>query len=383
MKNLTQNSTVNQWKDRLLDIPAIRLGVRTFKEMSDDDGPHLAAGVAYYTILSLFPLILGLLALASFFISPQTAKDWMMDFFRQNLPTSTDLLEQNLDNIYRFRSVAGLASLVALFWTTSTMLAAISRSVNRAWDIHQDRPFLVQTARHIAMALATGLLMLLAVAVAAGRAFIDDLVPGAVEEIPFLQSIGSMVITSFLSFLLALMVFSMIYKYMPNTRTYWSYILPGAILAASLFEVAKQAFIIYLNNFVSYQQIYGSLASVIILLVWIYFSALILVIGAEFSSEYTRIRRGVDKEKELVYYARGQYDQVLQNYQQALIIAREVGNRVGEGTTLNNIGETYRALGEHGQALENFRQALIVAREVEFRGLEETVLLNIKSLSDK
>jgi tetratricopeptide (TPR) repeat protein len=83
-----------------------------------------------------------------------------------------------------------------------------------------------------------------------------------------------------------------------------------------------------------------------------------------------------------VYYARGQYDQVLQNYQQALIIAREVGNRAGEGTTLNNIGEMYRALGQHGQALENFRQALIIAREVEFRGSEETVLLNIKSLSD-
>jgi membrane protein len=175
-----------------------------------DDGPHLAAGVAYYTILSLFPLILGLLALASFFISPQTAKDWMMDFFRENLPTSTDLLEQNLDNIHRFRGVAGLGSLVALFWTASTMFAAISRSVNRAWDIHQDRPFLVQTARHIAMALATGLLMLLAVA--ASRAFIDDLVPGMVEEIPFLQSIGGMVITSFLSFLGALGVFSMIYK---------------------------------------------------------------------------------------------------------------------------------------------------------------------------
>jgi membrane protein len=310
VKNLTQNPTLIQWKDRLLDIPAVHLGVRTFKEMNNDDGPHLAAGIAYYTILSLFPLILGLLALASFFISPQTANDWMMDFFRQNLPTSTDLLEQNLNNIYRFQSVAGLGSLVALFWTASNMFAAISRSINRARDIHQDRPFLVQKARHLTMAVATGLLMPLSVAVAAGRAFIDDLVPSVVEEIPFLQSIGSMVITSFLSFLVALVVFAMIYKYMPNTRTYWSYILPGAILAAFLFEVAKQAFIIYLNNFANYQDIYGSLASVIILLVWIYYLALILVLGAEFSSEYARMRRGVsegelltslheDEEKEL------------------------------------------------------------------------------------
>jgi membrane protein len=299
VKNLTQNPTLIQWKDRLLDIPAVHLGIRTFKEMSNDDGPHLAAGVAYYTILSLFPLILGLLALASFFISPETAKDWMMDFFRQNLPTSTDLLEQNLDSIYRFRGVAGLVSLVGLFWTASTMFAAVSRSVNRAWDIHQNRPFLVERARHIAVAIATGLLMPLSVAVATGRAFIDDLVPGVVEEIPFFQSMGSMVITSFLSFLVALAVFSMIYKYMPNTRTYWSYILPGAILAVFLSEVGKYAFIIYLNNFANYQNIYGSLASGIILLVWIYYLALILVLGAEFSSEYTRMRRGVSEGDQL------------------------------------------------------------------------------------
>jgi membrane protein len=155
--------------------------------------------------------------------------------------------------------------------------------------------YCVEKARHIAMALATGLLMLLAVTLSAGRAFIDDLVPGVVEEIPFLQSIGSMMITSFLSFLVALVVFCMIYKYMPNTRTSWSYILPGAILAAFLFEAAKYAFIIYLNNFANYQDIYGSLASVIILLVWIYYLALILVLGAEFSSEYIRMCRGVSE----------------------------------------------------------------------------------------
>jgi uncharacterized BrkB/YihY/UPF0761 family membrane protein len=122
----------------------------------------------------------------------------MMAFFRENLPTSTDLLEQNLDNIHRFRSVAGLISLVALFLTASTRFAAISRSVNRAWDIHQERPVLVEKARHIAVALATGLLMPLSVAVAASRAFIDNLVPGLVEEIPFLASLCSMVISSFL-----------------------------------------------------------------------------------------------------------------------------------------------------------------------------------------
>jgi tetratricopeptide (TPR) repeat protein len=82
------------------------------------------------------------------------------------------------------------------------------------------------------------------------------------------------------------------------------------------------------------------------------------------------------------YQARGQYDQALQNYQQALVIHREVGNRVMEGTILNNIGLVYQARGQYDQALENCQQALVIAREVGDRALEEAVLANIKSLSD-
>jgi tetratricopeptide (TPR) repeat protein len=83
-----------------------------------------------------------------------------------------------------------------------------------------------------------------------------------------------------------------------------------------------------------------------------------------------------------VYHARGQYDQALQNYQQALVIHREVGNRPMEGATLSNIGETYQAQGQYDQALENFQQALVIIREVGDKASEETVVANIKSLPD-
>jgi tetratricopeptide (TPR) repeat protein len=84
----------------------------------------------------------------------------------------------------------------------------------------------------------------------------------------------------------------------------------------------------------------------------------------------------------LVYDARGQYDQALENYRQVLVIHREVGNRAEEGTTLNNIGEMYRARGQYDQALHNYQQALVILREVGDRAEEEAVLANIKSLSD-
>ena len=98
-----------------------------------------------------------------------------------------------------------------------------------------------------------------------------------------------------LPFLFSLTIFLLIYKFTPNTRTYWRYIWPGAVLAAVLFEVSKSIFVFYVDNFANYEEVYGSLASVIVLLAWTYFSGLILITGAEFTSEYERMRHGVER----------------------------------------------------------------------------------------
>ncbi len=83
-----------------------------------------------------------------------------------------------------------------------------------------------------------------------------------------------------------------------------------------------------------------------------------------------------------MYSNQGLYDQALENYQQALIIARDVGDRAGEGTTLNNIGGVYHNQGLYDQALENYQQAMVIARALGLRTLEEAVLSNIADLSD-
>ena len=92
------------------------------------------------------------------------------------------------------------------------------------------------------------------------------------------------------AFLLILAVFLLIYKLLPNTKTYWRYIWPGALTAAILFEIARTLFIFYLEHYANYQLIYGSIASVIILLVWVYYSAFIMVLGAEFTYQYSHMR---------------------------------------------------------------------------------------------
>mgnify|MGYP001599164108 CR=1 FL=1 len=98
------------------------------------------------------------------------------------------------------------------------------------------------------------------------------------------------------AFLLILAVFLFLYKIIPNTKTYWRHIWPGALLAAVLFEIARTLFILFilfLYDFAGYQFIYGSIASIIVLLVWIYYSAFIVILGAEFTFQYGVLRHPV------------------------------------------------------------------------------------------
>jgi len=275
-------------KGRLLDVPAVQLIVRTVQELGDDDATHMAAGVAYYAILSLFPLLLGLLAIFGMFLPSEAVQGELFDFFERNLPGASDVVERNIEEVVRLRGVIGLVGLVLLFWSASAMFGALARSINRAWDIHRDRPFHIRKLRDIAMALGTGVLFVLSV--------------GATAVFSILQGMDLPVVGTaadsgarFLGFLFSLAIFLLLYKFMPNTKTFWRYVWPGALLAAILFEVAKTLFVLYLGNFASYESVYGSVGSVIALLVWIYISAFILILGAEFSAEYGRMREGVSR----------------------------------------------------------------------------------------
>lgn len=267
------------------------LVMRTVQEMSDDDGPHMAAGVAYYAIFSLFPLIVGLIALLNLLPESGATQDQLSDFVSDFLPGAEELLDGNIE-------VGGALSVVAIFgllWSGSAIFGAISRAVNRAWDVHKNRPLLISKPRQLLMALGVGVMFLLSLGTAgfvrSASAYVDSGLPG----LGFLVDVSGRVLLQGTSFVLILVIFLLVYKFMPNTKTYWRYIWPGAVIAAVLFEAAKNLFILYLDRFASFQSVYGSVGDVIVLLLWVYISSIILIFGAELSSEYGRLRRGVSR----------------------------------------------------------------------------------------
>ena len=273
----------------------LRLIARTLQEMSDDDATHMAAAMSYYALVSLFPLTLGLISITSFFLQDALTQKTIVDWVASFLPGSESLVTANIDVVLQSRNTIGVFAIIGLFWTGSAVFGGITRSINRAWDVHQDRPLYLSKARQLVMALLTGLLFLFSTSISTFLSVYERFASLGFPYAETLVETSSIVILYASSFVLVLAVFLLLYKFVPNTKTYWRFIWVGALVAAALFEITKNLFIWYLNTFTNFGSVYGTLASVVVFLLWAYLSGLILILGAELSSEYGRIRRGAER----------------------------------------------------------------------------------------
>ncbi len=278
--------TWKRFEDRILAIPLFNLTIRSAREMAADDGPHLAAGVAYYALLSLFPLLLGLIAIFGLFLPSERVQEELFDFFQEYLPGSVDVLERNISDIVRLRGPTGIVSIALLLWFGSTMFGAVSRVINRAFFVREDGTFIKRKVRDLGMALGVGLLVLISFALTSVITILKNAnvdAPGTALDY----------VARFVGMLISIAVFLILYKFVPNTKTYWRYVWPGAIIAGVLFEIAKNVFVIYLGQIADYESVYGSVGSIVALILWLYVSAFILMFGAEFSSEYGRMKESI------------------------------------------------------------------------------------------
>ncbi len=269
----------------------LRLIWRTIREMSDDDATHMAAGVAYYGVFSLFPLLIGLVAVFNLLPASHVRQEQLADFFAGYLPGSETLLDGNV----QFGGALGLVAIFGLLWSGSAIFGAVARVVNRAWDVQKDRPIFINKPRQMAMALAVGVMFLTSLGASTFVRMAEEYARHDLPAPDFLIDAGGRVLLQAFAAGLTLATFLMMYKLLPNTKTHWEYVWPGAIVATVLFEVCKAFFLYYVQRFASFQDAYGSGGDVLVLLLWVYVSSLILILGAELSSEYERLKRGRDR----------------------------------------------------------------------------------------
>ena len=277
---------------QLAPIQAVELTRRTWRELGDDHSVDLAASIAYYSVLSLLPLAIGLVTLFSLVLEAEVVEQEVYSFFHTYLPGSEGILEANVEAVNNIRGVLGILSVLGIIWSSTLIFGAVTRAVNRAWDIEYDRPFFIAKPRHLLMAISITPFFVVSMVLTTGLQFLENDEIPLLGSLAFLENNGINALARPVPFLFSLVIFLLIYKFTPITRTYWRFIWPGALVAALLFEAAKSVFIFYLDHYAAYERIYGTLASVIALLAWAYVSGFIVVIGAEVSSEYFRMRMG-------------------------------------------------------------------------------------------
>jgi membrane protein len=117
--------------------------------------------VAYYAIISIFPLLLGLIAVFGFFLPSINLQNALLNFVGNNIPGATNILKENIDGIIRLRGVMSIISIVILFWGASALFGSISLAINRAWNINKNRHLFIRKASEIGMVFGTGMLFLL------------------------------------------------------------------------------------------------------------------------------------------------------------------------------------------------------------------------------
>ncbi len=282
----------------LLFVPT--LVVRTIKELSDDDATHMAAGVAYYALFSLFPLLLGTIAIIGLVADSNAVRSAILAWAADNFPGTGEFISDNVVASVEASGSLGAISIAGLIWSGSAIFGAITRAVNRAWDIRQDRPFVKGKIMQLAMAMSVAILFALALASASLAQTADRYADTNLPVLGQADELSGLLLFRIMSFVFNLAIFLTLYKVLPNTQTRWRHIWPGALVAALLFEGGKYLFVLYLDNFATFSAVYGSIGSVIALLLWAYLSAFVLILGAELSSEYGRMLQGHERGRPTV-----------------------------------------------------------------------------------
>jgi membrane protein len=270
--------TKKSWSDAVGELPFVGTFVRAAKKSNVDYNKDMAASVAFFGFFSLFPLLTAIIAGASVFLKREEIQSRLDRMLADEFPGSADFLRTNLEALIDLRGAAGLASVAGLLWSASKLFGALSRGINLALGIPKDHPFYLSKLRHFGMTIFVSLLLLAGIGVSM---FVDvvqqfDLFPDALGSTAF-AALSSQLASVFFVF----GTVAIIYKIVPYERPAWREVLPTALVVAVLFEAGKALFVLYLEKASSFEAVYGSLSSVIVLLLWLYLSARLLLFGTE------------------------------------------------------------------------------------------------------
>ena len=271
-----------------------RIITAVVRKMLHNETPRDASGISYFVIMTLFPAILVVIAIADSFLGWMNLNTTVVEIILGLFPGSDQFIRSNLDEITTPSTMGIVSCVILVLWAASWVFSFVESSINRAWDIPNQRTFWESRLRTIAL-LTLGSVSLFGLAAfttfvrvvrarAAANAYIESLKWG-----PYFVGWFWYYVLLAMGALVTIFVLAMIYKWTPHCKVFWKEAFSGAALVAVMLEFAGFIFMRLVPLF-DYQQVYGRMGTVVTLLAWVYTSIMIVLFGANFSAQMHWIR---------------------------------------------------------------------------------------------
>jgi membrane protein len=275
---------------------------RLQRELAYDDCMGMAAQIAYFLMLALFPFLIFMLSLISSLPVGSDLQGELLHALSEQLPS--EAYNEVAGTVLTLLPAgnAGLLSLglLAAIWSGSMGVGALITTINRAYNIRPRRHIFTQKMLSIGLTLVLSAIWLLSTSIVL---FGPRLTGTLFQWLGLAGSVDNLWTTLRLPlvFLLSLVALSLLYYYAPEARQKFRWILPGAITATVLWLLASSLFRLFVRNFGAYNKTYGSLTGVIVLMIWLWISGLIFLLGAEINALMKRLEHedGVDRFRPL------------------------------------------------------------------------------------
>jgi membrane protein len=267
------------WTDRHR-LP--RVSRRAVEGFLAHDALQYAGGMAYFSILSIFQLLVLAVVAGSFFLGESEARDFVVEQVSANSPLDAEMIGGIIDSVIASRGGMTLIGLAFLVWGALGLFSSLSRGIARVFDVAEERPFIRQQLLGLLLMGLTGVLAIasLVVGVVTGilRRFAAELVAGLPGGDTAVWLVGFVV-----PLVLIFAAFWVLYKVVPNRHVGWGEVLPGALVATVLWTILRFGFTFYATNIANYDSAFGPISTAITLLVFLYFASLVILLGAEFA----------------------------------------------------------------------------------------------------
>lgn len=275
------------WRSRLADV--FSLFKETFDEWNEDKAPRLGAALAFYTVFSLAPLLIIVIAIAGMFLGVEAAQGKIDEQIRGLVgPQGADLIQAMIASA-RKPQEGILATLIGLSTLVVGGLGAfgqLQEALNTIWEVTPKpgrgiKGVIEDRFASSTLVLGVGFLLLVSLVISALLSAVGNWVSGFLVDFAILAQI----LNTVLSFGVITLLFALIFKYLPDVEIAWRDVWVGALITSFLFTVGKFLIGLYLGSG-SVGSAYGAAGSLIILLLWVYYSTQILFFGAEFTQAY-------------------------------------------------------------------------------------------------